>query len=155
MSHAVAVRHNFETGHRLPHLASPCVNLHGHSWWTTITITAPALHAGVVTEFGAYKHGLRDWIDTHLDHGLMLGTSDPLTGVLAQHGKVFRFGAHQPVGGEAHASDLAYPTVENVAVLLSRVASGLLMRLESAPGAQVTRVVVSETHVNQAEWTRA
>lgn len=153
--HEVGLRHNFETGHRLPHLAGKCTSLHGHSWWVDVTIKAPELTTGTVVEFGAYKAGLRGWIDHYLDHGLMLGTDDPLVQCLNDRGKVFRFGEPRPTDehGEGLASDLPWPTVENVALLLARAAARVLAQQVRAPGAQVCRVDVQETHVNRASWT--
>ncbi|WP_018807408.1 6-pyruvoyl trahydropterin synthase family protein [Salinispora arenicola] len=142
----VAVKHNFETAHRLPHLGGKCQSLHGHSWWAEITLAAPYdPDAGTVAEFGTVKTRLRSWIDEHLDHGVMLGLADPLAGPLNAHGcKVYRFGA-------AHLSDgLGWPTVENVAALLARVGDHLL---DADLQARVVRCRVTETHVNAAEWT--
>ncbi|MEU1815163.1 6-carboxytetrahydropterin synthase [Streptomyces roseifaciens] len=137
--HAISVKHNFETAHRLPHLPGKCQNLHGHSWWAEVTAEAPALDGGLVVEFGPFKRQLRRWIDEHLDHGLMLGPDDPLLPVLAPHG----IKIHQVPG---------WPTVENVAGLIARVANDALQELLRAPGAQVTRVEIRETHVNAATW---
>lgn len=144
----VTVRHNFETAHRLPHLGGKCQNLHGHSWWVTIDIEAPELAPdGTVVEFGELKSAVRGWIDEHLDHATMLGAGDPLVTSLAEQlCRVFVFGAAQ------HATDLLWPTVENVAVLLARVTTLLLADLIRATGATVTSVVVDETHVNAASW---
>jgi 6-pyruvoyltetrahydropterin/6-carboxytetrahydropterin synthase len=141
MPHAVTVRHNAETAHRLPHLPGKCLSLHGHSWWFDITVQAPDLDAtGLVVEFGPFKRELRTWIDEHLDHGVMLGPDDPLLPVLrANSCKV-----HEVPG---------YPTVENVAAMLAEVAADSLERLVRAPGAYVSRVHVQETHVNAATWT--
>lgn len=139
MSHAVTVRHNFETAHRLPHLPGKCQSLHGHSWWTAITVTAPHLDDGLVLEFGPFKHAVRAWIDEHLDHGVMLGPTDPLAPLLQAHGTK----VHEVAG---------WPTVENVAQLLADVATAALPELTHAPGATVTRVHVQETHVNAATW---
>ncbi|MGW1352817.1 6-pyruvoyl trahydropterin synthase family protein [Streptomyces sp. NPDC002409] len=140
MTHSVTVKHNFETGHRLPHLPGKCQSLHGHSWWAEVTVEAPALAGGLVVEFGPFKKQLRRWIDEHLDHGLMLGPEDPLLPVLATYGMKI----HQVPG---------WPTVENVAALLAQVADDVLFDLVRAPEARVTRVRVSETHVNAATWT--
>ncbi|MFC7328857.1 6-pyruvoyl trahydropterin synthase family protein [Marinactinospora rubrisoli] len=151
--HSVTVRHNFETAHRLPHLAGKCMNLHGHSWWVESTVAAPALRDGTVVEFGLFKAELRTWIDTHLDHGAMLGADDPLAKLLPDcSSKLFRFGAAAPSPAERFAADLPYPTVEAVAELLARVSADLLLGLDHAPGARVRRVRVTETHVNAAEW---
>lgn len=142
MSHGVTVRHNFETGHRLPNLPGKCESLHGHSWWTEVAVEAPALPlGGIVVEFGPFKQRLRKWIDTHLDHGLMLGPDDPLLPLLTPFGKVY------PV--------LGWPTVENVAALIAGVAQDALQDLVRATGARVASVRVEETHVNAATWTAA
>lgn len=139
---SVTVAHNFETGHRLPHLPGKCQNLHGHSWWTEVTVTAPGTPS-LVVDFGAMKKELRAWIDRNLDHGLMLGDEDPLRALLENYGKVFRF---LPERG-------AWPTVENVAALIADVADTILTELPRAADAYVSRVVVRETAVNSAEWT--
>lgn len=140
MSHAVSVRHNFEAAHRLPHLPGKCTSLHGHSWWAEVTVTAPELsRAGMVVEFGAFKKELRRWIDDHLDHGAMLGAQDALLPILRAHGsKVYEV--------------TGWPTVEATAELLAHVAGDILFDLVSAPGAYVSRVHVTETHVNGATW---
>lgn len=146
MSASVTVRHNFETAHRLPHLSGKCENLHGHSWWCEVTVAAPTVDGrGAVVEFGAFKRELRDWVDEHLDHGAMLHDEDPLADALEEHGcKVYRTSTH--------------PTVENTAAMIAAVAVGIIRDMRGAdpssvaPGAYVSRVLVTETHVNAAEW---
>lgn len=149
MTHQIRVRHNFETAHRLPHLSGKCRNLHGHSWWAEVTVQARQLSEDhTVVEFGAFKKGLRAFIDEHLDHGAMLGSGDPLAPLLAAHGsKVYLFG--EP----PYTHDLPHPTVEAVAVLLARVAQAILNEQSHAAGAAVSQVTVTETHVNAAEFT--
>ena len=152
----VGVRHGFEAGHRLPQLGGKCTNLHGHSWRVEVIFasTRPVGHTGVLVEFGQLKAGLRGWIDRELDHGLMLGAGDALTDVLAGQGKVFRFGIDPAVGestdAEALAAGLYWPTVENVATLLSRV--GYQLAGAIAADLYVARVHVTETSANFAEW---
>lgn len=149
----VTVTHNFETAHRLPHLGGKCQNLHGHSWWGEVTIEAPALAPdGTVVEFGELKRRLRAWIDHHLDHGAMLGVADVLVPALTSVGsKVFTFGEVDAAHG-IDVSDLRWPTVEYVAVLLARVTAQLLADLPRALDAEVVEVRVCETHVNEASW---
>lgn len=149
MTSAITVSHNFETGHRLPHLSGKCENLHGHSWWAEVTVATP-VDTEVVVEFGTFKKALRGWIDTHLDHGLMLGAADPLLDVLSGAGKVYRFGGVTTPEHPAHG--LEWPTVENVARLLGRVAAQELAQIPRAQDATVVDVLVSETHVNSARW---
>lgn len=147
MTAAIAVDVKFEAGHRLPHIPGKCQSLHGHSWHAKIEVTAPLGQddRGMVVEFSPFKRQLRDWIDTHLDHGLMLGHDDPLLPVLIEHGKVCAFTAY----------DYNWPTVENVAVLIARVAQGILAGVPHAPQAYVSRVDVREKHDNSASWIGA
>ncbi|MBP2474800.1 6-pyruvoyltetrahydropterin/6-carboxytetrahydropterin synthase [Crossiella equi] len=156
-AHQITIEHTFETAHRLPHLGGKCTSLHGHSWRVAVQVIAPTLSDdATVVEFGALKAGVREWIDTYLDHGTMLGAQDPLAVQLyVAKCKVFRFGAdsYQTVDdAELLATDLAWPTVEAVAVLLRRVSQAALAALPCAPGARVGRVFVRETHLNTATY---
>jgi 6-pyruvoyltetrahydropterin/6-carboxytetrahydropterin synthase len=155
--HQISIEHSFETAHRLPHLDGKCTSLHGHSWRVIVSVIALNLSTDVtVVEFGALKAGIRQWIDTYLDHGTMLGAHDPLAAHLyAAKCKVFRFGAdrHKTVeDAELLAADLAWPTVEAVAVLLRRVSQAVLAALPCTPDARVGRVFVRETHLNTATY---
>lgn len=148
MTSTVEVRHNFETAHRLPHLAGKCVSLHGHSWWVSVRVTGPKLDDGTVVEFGPLKSAIRYWVDGHLDHGTMLGRGDELIGPLRRAGcKVFVFDEHQEALG------LPWPTVENVAQLLGQVSQRLLDKMHPGGLHRVDLVTVRETHVNQATWS--
>ena len=142
MSQGVAVRHNFETAHRLPHLgqSSKCFNLHGHSWTYEVTVASDTVgEDGLVVEFGALKKLLRTWTDVHWDHGAMLGAADPLLSVLSAEGcKVYAFPR--------------WPTVEAVAEELARISTAVLEQCPHAPDARILRVIVQETAVNSAMW---
>lgn len=152
--HLVAVRHNFETAHRLPHIGGKCRSLHGHSWWAEVTLAGPKRRDGTVIEFGQVKRHIRQWIDAQLDHGAMLGVGDPLVDALKADGsKLYRFGMPDHTSTfppERIASGLHWPTVENVAELLARVATNLAIA-QPAAGITVHAVRVTETHVNAAE----
>ena len=153
--HAVKLLHNSETAHRLPHLRGKCTSLHGHSWQIQVTASFPVLRQSIGAEFGAFKAGLRGWVDTNLDHGLMLGAADPLMPVLARFPelKLFVFGqGHRAAGEQKLAADLEWPTVENVAILLHRVGEQVLDGVEHAPGGWVSLVEVQETAVNYAAY---
>lgn len=152
MTSHVTVRHTWEAGHRLPHLEGKCQSLHGHSWQVEVTVTGPRDADGTVVMFAALKSRLREWIDTHLDHGLMLGRDDLLVDLLSGHGKVYTFGQDWPTTPLADQDGpLDWPTVENVAALLARVMDDHLH--SQGDQAAVTRVDVSETGVNRATWT--
>ncbi|MCP2261593.1 6-pyruvoyltetrahydropterin/6-carboxytetrahydropterin synthase [Streptoalloteichus tenebrarius] len=154
-AHRITIRHTFETAHRLPQLGGRCASLHGHSWRVVVQVRAHALDGDLtVVEFGGLKAGVRDWVDTHLDHATMLGIEDPLVEPLLAAGcEVFRFGAgHSATDAERSAGDLAWPTTEAVAVLLFRVARDVLAGLPSAPRARVGGVLVREAPLNTASY---
>lgn len=145
--HMITVRHNFESAHRLPHLRGKCASIHGHSWWAEVTVAAPQLGpAYTVAEFGQFKSRMRSWIDAHLDHGAMLGAADPLIPAFEADGsKLFVFGRNW--------DGAPWPTVEAVACLLADQARTWLHHdSDQAAGARVTRVRVTETVTNAAEW---
>jgi 6-pyruvoyltetrahydropterin/6-carboxytetrahydropterin synthase len=138
----VTVRHTWEAGHRLPHIEGKCQSLHGHSWSVEVEVTSdqPAHGDNMVIEFATVKTILREWVDSRLDHGMILGKDDPLADILVQHGKVF------VMGYDTHSGGLDWPTVENVAALLAR-----LIEFE-LPEVRVVRVTVQETPTNRASW---
>jgi 6-pyruvoyltetrahydropterin/6-carboxytetrahydropterin synthase len=147
MSNSITIRHNFEAGHRLPHLEGKCQSLHGHSFWAEVTIEAQGrLHEGIAVEYGEAKAFLRGWIDREWDHGLILGAADPLVPILQPHGKVFVFPSP--------------PTVESLAFYLGEVVVGPWCtdhnrdpQRGDLPAIRCTRVRIQETHVNAAEWS--
>lgn len=150
----VQVRHNFETAHRLPFLPGKCQSLHGHSWWTDITLKVNVANGwisgmdenGISTEYGKVKGLIRDWIDTNLDHGTMLGYMDPLVGLLYEANdptKLFVFGQHTP-------REMPWPTVEAVATLLQQKVQAIMDQSDGVGHIKVVAVKVQETAVNSA-----
>ena len=150
----IQVRHNFETAHRLPFLGGKCESLHGHSWWADIAIRARAEGGwvrgmdenGLSIEYAEVKDLIRTWIDTNLDHGVMLGYQDPLVGLLRDGGdrsKLFIFGEHTP-------KLLPWPTVEAVAALLLQKTQAIMDSAYKSQTPVVVGVKIQETHVNFA-----
>lgn len=161
MTVSVTVSHTFEAGHRLAHLPGKCQSLHGHSWRVEVTVAAPEVaHDGTIVMFGDLKRELREWIDTYLDHGLILGGADPLALTLWPEGKVFvldREGDELSKLGRLRrtksvAEGLYWPTVENIATMLARVTAKILPTVTPVDAAYVARVTVSETATNSATW---
>lgn len=155
MSNSIIIRHNFESGHRLPHLEGKCQSLHGHSFWAEVTIEAQGrLHEGIAVEYGEAKAFLRGWVDDNWDHGLILGDADPLLPVLEQHGKVYT--VHQVASGRVVQW---WPTVENLAAHLGMIVDRWCTDHNRDPGRgdlpviRCTRVRIQETQVNAAEWS--
>jgi 6-pyruvoyltetrahydropterin/6-carboxytetrahydropterin synthase len=163
---SIQVEHNFETAHRLPFLGGKCENLHGHSWWVEFDISRVDVEdgindAGISVEYGEVKKLIRDWIDTYLDHGTMLGLNDGLLEpLLMAHTKMFVFGADNDSDLEKDFSQLPngfytqlpWPTVEAVAKMLSDRIQELLDRkyADVFMHLYVNSVKVRETHVNSA-----
>lgn len=144
MTSTVTVRHNAEMGHRLPHLEGKCQSLHGHSWWFEVEVGGLLdPDTGIVVEFANLKASLRGWIDARLDHGLCLGSADPLVPLLKDHGKV------EVIPG--------WPTVETLAWYVAQQIDAHLLAHYGADGGlgivpHVVRCTAQETHVNAATW---
>lgn len=144
----IRIRHNFETAHRLPFLEGKCQSIHGHSWWVEWAFEAPMDQNSLTINFSDVKKELRGWVDTYLDHGAMLGIRDPFLPVLRDFdSKVYTFGDQ----GNIWTSDLKWPTVEAVAVLLTRVA---IDNIANPYGIEIVETEVTEKYDNKARWTK-
>jgi 6-pyruvoyltetrahydropterin/6-carboxytetrahydropterin synthase len=93
-------------GHRLHKYDGKCSQLHGHNGRAVIVLESPNLDArGMLVEFGEIKHKIERWIDSNLDHNLLLSKDDPLVATLSNCGeRVFTMDAS--------------PTAENIARLI-------------------------------------
>ena len=145
--YTIEIRHNVESAHRFyAATSSPkCRNIHGHSWQITLTLSAPRLdEQGMVIEFGQIKQVWRHWLDTDVDHGIMLHSGDPMIAAI------------QSVDPEARIFSLPQdPTTENIAEFLFQKAQALLTELALAHQVIVQQVHVQETHVNAATFSES
>jgi 6-pyruvoyltetrahydropterin/6-carboxytetrahydropterin synthase len=74
---------HFCYGHRLRDYAGKCRHPHGHNGRVEVEIDSTTLdHRGMVMDFGDIKKHLQEWIDTHLDHQMILRQDDPLVPIL-------------------------------------------------------------------------
>ncbi len=81
---------DFCYGHRLLNYDGKCRHLHGHNGRLEVDIELPSLDGrGMVQDFSDIKRTLKDWVDTTLDHRLLLWKEDPLVPVLRDLGEVF------------------------------------------------------------------
>ncbi len=102
----VACQIDFCYGHRLLQYAGKCRYLHGHNGRAVISIAADELdHRGMVFDFTDIKRAVSDWIDSHLDHRMILQESDPVVPFLQELGEPLHL---LPVN----------PTAENIAKLI-------------------------------------
>lgn len=121
----------FDAGHRLLKHAGKCRHLHGHRY--KVEVTCQLVHGavdaqGMVIDFGTVKTHLGGWIDTHLDHGLMVEVGDALGKATEAEGlKVFWM--------------TCAPTAENLAALLLKHGRALLV----GGGVSIQSITVWET----------
>jgi 6-pyruvoyltetrahydropterin/6-carboxytetrahydropterin synthase len=144
-AYGLSVRHNFEAAHRLTSTASrKCQAIHGHSWWAELYLSGDVLDADeMLCPYGDIKKAWRGWIDSRLDHALLLNQEDPLIDLLKSADsaqKIF----------ECRGD----PTTENVAKLLFSVAINIIHQvcMDRQVIPRVRRVVLQETHTNFASY---
>lgn len=81
---------SFCYGHRLLNYVGPCQHLHGHNAKVDIMLAGETLdERGMIMDFGDVKRVLKDWIDSTLDHTLLLSREDPLVPTLEAQGEKF------------------------------------------------------------------
>ncbi len=101
---------DFCYGHRLLNYEGKCRWLHGHNGRAIIVIEASKLdHRGMVMDFSDIKDVMKEWIDRHLDHRMILHRDDPAVEAL------------QALGEPLYLMD-CNPTAENIARLIFQVA---------------------------------
>jgi 6-pyruvoyltetrahydropterin/6-carboxytetrahydropterin synthase len=150
----VAVEHTFEAAHRLPFLGGKCTNVHGHTWRARIHFQAYELPGGVdengiSVDFSSVKKVIRQWIDRHLDHGMMIGGNDNLLTALTDDGcKTFIFG-EAPDGQEVDYLPKPWPTVESVAEAIC-----LKLQDQFQGDLWIVAVELWEGNINSATFTQ-
>ena len=97
---------SFAYGHRLLNYSGKCRDLHGHNGKVEIELSAKQLdRRGMVRDFTEIKAKIQGWIDTNLDHKMILCKDDPALPLLRNlHEPVFVIGVN--------------PTAENLAKLI-------------------------------------
>lgn len=84
----VSQRIEFCYGHRLLDYAGKCRHLHGHNGRAIIVLEGQSLDArGMLVDFSDIKGTVRTWIDTQLDHRMILCDRDPVVPILQQQGE--------------------------------------------------------------------
>ncbi len=79
---------NFCYGHRLLNYDGKCRYLHGHNGKAVITLESDSLDArGMVLDFSELKQVVSTWIDTNLDHKMLLHRDDPVLPLLRDAGE--------------------------------------------------------------------
>jgi 6-pyruvoyltetrahydropterin/6-carboxytetrahydropterin synthase len=143
--HKIELRHNFETAHRLSHPDAPkkCQSIHGHSWWVRISITSDRLdERGMIVEFGSFKSAWRKFLDSTIDHHLVLRAGDPMAAAI------------KSVDPESRILELdTDPTTELLAQWVFERSQTILQTLH--PQARVVSIHLQETSVNAASYSES
>lgn len=88
--HRVTKELHFCYGHRLLGYDGKCRHLHGHNGIAVITLESHSLdRLGMVRDFSEIKRIMQHWLDTELDHKMILHRDDPAVPLLQQLGEPF------------------------------------------------------------------
>jgi 6-pyruvoyltetrahydropterin/6-carboxytetrahydropterin synthase len=130
--YSVTKRIDFCYGHRLLEYDGICKHPHGHNAVAEIEVRTKELdRCNMVCDFSDLKRVIKGWVDSELDHRMLLRHDDPLVEPLRRLG--------EPV----YLLD-SNPTVERIARLIFDFAR--------AQGFPVVRVKVWETPTSFAEY---
>ncbi len=123
---------DFSYGHRLVGHDGPCRYLHGHNGRIEVDMESNGVNRmGMVADFGLVKDVVKGWVDTNLDHRMVLSRNDPAVPFLKE--------LKEPL----YLMD-ENPTAENLARLIFLQAREL--------GLQVSEVRLWETAANCATY---
>jgi len=79
---------SFCYGHRLLNYQGKCQHLHGHNARAVITLERDSLdERGMVEDFSEVKRLVWEWLDSEIDHTLLLHKDDPILPVLQASGE--------------------------------------------------------------------
>ncbi len=93
----IVKRVDFSFGHRLVDYDGKCNRPHGHNGVAEIRLSAETLdEAGMVADFGDVGDAVGGWIDSHLDHRMILRADDPLAPAVAALGEDAYLMAEEP-----------------------------------------------------------
>jgi 6-pyruvoyltetrahydropterin/6-carboxytetrahydropterin synthase len=123
---------SFCYGHRLLNYNGKCAHLHGHNARAVITLESGSLDAcGMVEDFSVVKRLVREWLDSEIDHTLLLHKDDPVLPVLQ-------------AAGERVKVTQENPTAEHIARMIFEYVAG--------KGFPVTAVSLWETETSSASY---
>ncbi|MBI4433090.1 MAG: 6-carboxytetrahydropterin synthase QueD [Candidatus Omnitrophica bacterium] len=120
-------------GHRLLDYDGQCAHPHGHNGKIEIVLTAETLDKrGMVYDFGDIKEIIQKWVDSELDHKMILRKDDALIPVLKKL-------------GEPYFEMMENPTAENLARLIFEYGKG--------KGLPISEVIFWETPNSSARYS--
>jgi 6-pyruvoyltetrahydropterin/6-carboxytetrahydropterin synthase len=120
-------------GHRLLNYDGKCRHLHGHNARAVITLESESLDdRGMVEDFTDVKKIVWEWLESEIDHTLLLHEQDPILPILKS-------------AGERVRTMDANPTAENIARMIYDFVAG--------KGFKVVEVALWETETSRAVYT--
>jgi 6-pyruvoyltetrahydropterin/6-carboxytetrahydropterin synthase len=119
-------------GHRLLNYSGKCRHLHGHNARAVISLESSGLdERGMVEDFTAVKELVREWLNSEIDHTLLLHHDDPVLPALQAAGERVRVMAENPT---------------------AEVIARMIFDFVAARGYPVTEVSVWETETSCATY---
>jgi 6-pyruvoyltetrahydropterin/6-carboxytetrahydropterin synthase len=119
-------------GHRLLNYSGKCRHLHGHNARAVISLESSGLdERGMVEDFTAVKELVREWLNSEIDHTLLLHRDDPVLPALQAAGERVRVMAENPT---------------------AEVIARMIFDFVAARGYPVTEVSVWETETSCATY---
>ncbi len=110
---------HFCYGHRLLNHTGKCRHLHGHNATAVIRLESMVLdELGMVCDFSDIGDYAKAWIDTELDHNMLMHKDDPLLPSLQQAGERVYLMEHNPTAENIarlifdHVANGGYPVIE-------------------------------------------
>ena len=126
---------SFCYGHRLLNYQGKCQHLHGHNARAVITLARDSLdERGMVEDFSELKRLVWAWLDSEIDHTLLLHKDDPILPLLQD-------------SGERVMVTEENPTAE--------VLARMIYEYVAAKGFPVTDVTLWETETSYASYSKA
>lgn len=119
MAWRVTVRIPFCYGHRLLDYEGDCAHPHGHNGLAEITLESEELDSrGMVMDFGDVKREIKRWIDTTMDHRMLVRKDDPMVEWLEANGEPHLALDHNPTAETIarlvydHSAERGHPVVQ-------------------------------------------
>ena len=124
---------SFCYGHRLLNYRGKCQHLHGHNARAVITLQSATLdERGMVEDFSELKRLVWGWLDSEIDHTLLLHKDDPILPLLQDSGERVRMTEENPT---------------------AEVIAKMIYEYVAAKGFPVTDVKLWETETSYASYS--
>lgn len=144
------VTHNAEAAHRLYTTPGKCQRIHGHSLRIQLSLVGEVDDHGLLAgiDFGTLKSEFRGFLDSYLDHSLLLNENDPFAAAVMVTPKDEYTGWDDPADLPGLRRCAGDPTTENIAQWIGEWASLTF----AVPHVYSAHVHVDETPANGGDY---